>query len=225
MGSTYLDESVRRLKQFEGSVEWMYLDTVGKVTVGVGLMLPNAQAAQALAFAAGERAATAEEIAAEFARVSGLKMGRAAKFYAKSGGLRLAAETIEQKLRDTLTGFEGYLRKHIRGYETLPDAAKIALLDMVYNLGPGKLFSEYPRLIAAVEAGDWKTAAAHSLRRGPATGRNDWTRQQFLAAAKQVQVDLEAATGSPVFAWIMGACAAFTFTVLALEIYDRAERR
>ena len=42
-----------KLKEFEGCVPWMYRDTVGKVTVGVGLMLPDINAAQALPFLAG----------------------------------------------------------------------------------------------------------------------------------------------------------------------------
>lgn len=225
MGSIYLDESVRKLKEFEGSVGWMYLDTVGKVTVGVGLMLPNALAAQSLAFMRGEQPATAEEIAAEYARVLGLQKGRLAKFYSQSRGLRLSDDTIEEKLRDTLAGFEGYLRKHIAIYDTLPDVAKIALLDMVYNLGPGKLFAEYPRLIAALEAGDWKTAAEHSQRRGPAPARNQWTKLQFLSAAKQIQADLQAVGESPAVRWIWGGFAALFVTLLALEIIGRAERR
>jgi len=47
----------------------MYRDTVGKVTVGVGLMLPDAKAAEALPFIVGTRPATPQEIAAEFTRV------------------------------------------------------------------------------------------------------------------------------------------------------------
>ena len=225
MGSGYLDESVRKLKEFEGSVEWMYLDTVGKVTVGVGLILPNAVAAQALSFLRGDGPATQEEIAAEYARVSALAKGRAAKFYAKPTGLQLSDEVIEQKLRDALTGFESYLRKHIGGYDGLPDAAKIALLDMVYNLGPGKLFAEYPRLIAAIEAGDWKTAAQHSQRRGPGSARNEWTRQQFLSVAKQVQVDLQAAGASGALRWVTAGFAALFFALVALEILEHRERR
>jgi len=46
------------LKEFEGCVPWMYRDTVGKVTVGVGLMLPDAKTAQALPFLAGSEPAT-----------------------------------------------------------------------------------------------------------------------------------------------------------------------
>ena len=52
--SGYLEQSIERLTQFEGSVPWMYLDTVGKVTVGVGSMLPDARAAGTLRFLIGE---------------------------------------------------------------------------------------------------------------------------------------------------------------------------
>lgn len=40
----------RELKISEGSVPTMYLDTVGKVTVGVGNILPNVAAAAKLSF-------------------------------------------------------------------------------------------------------------------------------------------------------------------------------
>ena len=44
--ATYLPQ----LKIFEGSIPFMYVDSTGNVTVGVGNMLPNAAAAQKLAF-------------------------------------------------------------------------------------------------------------------------------------------------------------------------------
>ncbi len=160
----------------------------GKVTVGVGLMLPDSKSAGALPFTVGDRQATAEEIAADFHRVSALPKGRTAAFYHKPGGLRLAEETIDERLREVLEGFEGYLRAHIAGYPRLPDAAKLALLDMVYNLGPGRLFQEYPKLIGAIERGDWADAAKASLRRGPSAARNTWTKEQFLDAARQIAI-------------------------------------
>jgi len=49
MSGTF-DQSLAQLKTFEGCVPWMYRDTAGKVTVGVGLMLPDAAAACALPF-------------------------------------------------------------------------------------------------------------------------------------------------------------------------------
>jgi len=200
--SSYLDQTIAKLKEFEGSVPWMYLDTVGRVTVGVGLMLPNATSAVALPFMNGDRRATAEEIEKEFARISALAKGKTAKFYKKDGGIRLSEEAIDERLRGVLAGFEGYLKTHVPGYDRLPDVAKMALLDMIYNLGPGRLFEQFPRLLAAVGTGDWRRAAEMCSRRGPGPQRNEWTKDQFLAAAKEVSIKAEAAVERAAAGWM-----------------------
>ncbi len=227
----YLDQAIERLKEFEGSVPWMYLDTVGKVTVGVGSMLSDARMASTLPFAYGARAATLEEVAREFARVSALPKGRAATFYRKANGLRLGEDAIDQRLRGVLEGFEGYLRAHIAEYGGMPDGTKLALLDMVYNLGPGRLFQEYPKLIAAVESGDWRGAAAACARKGPSAARNNWTKEQFAEAAeqfaeaaKQVAIRAEAAVESGSWAWVPVLFAAAGGLALVLARSGRAAR-
>jgi GH24 family phage-related lysozyme (muramidase) len=178
--ATYIDESLAKLEWFEGSIPWMYLDTVGKVTVGVGLMLPDAAAAQRLPFVVGERPAGADEIAAEYERVHAMPMGRPATFYRREGELELPKTEIDSLLRSVLLGFEQQLRTRLAGYDGYPDGVKLALLDMAYNLGPEGLLHGYPRLIAAVEAGNWSQAAAHCFRHGPGAARNQWTQQMFL---------------------------------------------
>jgi GH24 family phage-related lysozyme (muramidase) len=180
--ATYLEQSLAKLKEFEGCVPWMYRDTVGKVTVGVGLMLPDAKAAQALPFVLGTRAATAEEIVAEYARVDALPLGRASTFYKTPASLQLTQQTIDAKLSSILQGFETDLRTEFPQYDTFPDGIKMALLDMIYNLGPAGLFKGFPHLVAAVQTGAWAQAAEHCTRRGPGEARNTWTRQQFLSA-------------------------------------------
>ena len=160
----------------------MYRDTVGKVTVGVGLMLSDAQAAQALPFFLGARAATPEEIAAEYARVDAMTLGRASGFYKTPTSLELTQQTIDAKLSFVLQGFEADLRTEFPHYDGLSDGVKMALLDMIYNLGPAGLFKGFPHLIAAVQTGAWAQAAEHCMRRGPGAARNNWTRQQFLSA-------------------------------------------
>jgi GH24 family phage-related lysozyme (muramidase) len=170
------------LKEFEGCVPWMYRDTVGKVTVGVGLMLPDARAAAALPFVVGGRAATPEEIAAEYARVDAMAMGRASAFYKIPTALVLTQQTIDVKLSGVLAGFEANLRGQFPHYDALPDGVKMALLDMIYNLGPAGLFKGFPHLVAAIQTGAWMQAAQHCMRHGPSAARNDWTRQQFLSA-------------------------------------------
>lgn len=160
----------------------MYRDTAGKVTVGVGLMLHDAKTAQALPFVLGTRPATLEEIAAEYARVDAMTMGRASAFYKAPTSLELTQQTIDAKLSAVLTGFESDLRTEFPRYDALPDGVKMALLDMIYNLGPAGLFRGFPHLIAAIRTGAWAQAAEHCMRRGPSAARNVWTREQFLSA-------------------------------------------
>lgn len=180
--ANYLEQSLAKLKEFEGCVPWMYRDTVGKVTVGVGLMLPDAEAAQSLPFVAGTRPATPEEIAAEFSRVDAMAAGHASSFYKAPVSLELTQQSIDAKLGAVLQGFDADLRTRIPHYDSLPDGVKIALLDMIYNLGPVGLFKGFPHLMAAVETGAWSHAAACCMRRGPSPARNEWTREQFLSA-------------------------------------------
>ncbi len=224
--AAYLEQSLEKIRQFEGTVPWMYLDTVGKVTVGVGLMLANEVAAHALPFIASEGPATLDEISREFSRVSALKKGQLPRFYFNKKALQLSDETIASKLRETLQGFEGYLRSNLHGYDALPDAAKLALLDMIYNLGPGRLFAEYPRLIAAVERGDWKSAASASPRRGPSAERNAWTRQQFLAAEAiaEIKAEAEQAFGGILLGLLSGLAAAAAAAILFGDL-DRLAAR
>ena len=160
----------------------MYRDTVGKVTVGVGLMLPDAKAAEALPFLIGPRPATPQEIAAEYARVDAMPMGRASGFYKTPISLTLTQQAINAQLTTVLERFEGDLRTQFPHYDTLPDGVKMALLDMIYNLGPAGLFKGFPHLVAAIQIGAWALAAQHCTRRGPSATRNDWTREQFLSA-------------------------------------------
>jgi len=160
----------------------MYRDTVGKVTVGIGFMLPDAAAAQALPFVAGTSSATPEQVAHEYARINSMPLGRAAAFYKSPASLELTQQTIDAKLISVLEAFETDLRKEFPHYDTFPDAIKMALLDMIYNLGPEGLFHGFPHLIAAVQSGAWAQAANHCDRRGPSAARNAWTKAQFLAA-------------------------------------------
>lgn len=158
----------------------MYRDTVGKVTVGVGLMLPDAKAACALPFVTGESSVTPAQIEAEYERVAALPMGRPAVFYRGEKRPELAQTEVDALLRKVLTGFEDELRAHLQGYESFPDGVKLALLDMTYNLGPAGLLHGFPRLVRAVEARNWAQAAGVCFRRGPSAERNAWTREMFL---------------------------------------------
>ncbi|MDE2101612.1 MAG: hypothetical protein KGL39_30480 [Patescibacteria group bacterium] len=180
---SYLDDSVKALGGFEGCVPWMYLDTRGFVTVGVGNMLPIVEAATALPFQYNGTGATQDQIASDYFRVKGMAAGRLPKFYACSTSVTLTQEEIQLLLYRRLPEFEQGLRQLYPGYDTFPDAAKLGLIDMAYNLGVYGLANNYPKFNAAVRAQDWATAATECHRNGPSQERNDWTAGQFNLAA------------------------------------------
>jgi len=190
--SRYLEESLAQLKRFENAIPWMYLDTVGKVTVGAGLMLPTAQSATALPFQYDGRPADAQEVIVDFRRVSSMVKGKAAGFYRSPMSVLLTPAEIDTQLRAAVTHLDQDLRKAIPIWDALPASAKVALLDMAYNLGMTGLLQGYPKLLHAVVTGDWKTAAAECHRGGPAPTRNEWTRQQFLAYIATPSITAEA---------------------------------
>ena len=75
-------EELRRamIKDGEGCIPHMYLDTVGKVAVAVGQMLPTAAVAQTLTFIRRDNGnqATAAEIRQDFEAVARQTAGRVA---------------------------------------------------------------------------------------------------------------------------------------------------
>ena len=167
--------------RWEGRINHMYLDTVGKVTVGVGKMLPNVAAAQALAFVrrADGGAASADEIGRDFQAVSAQPKAMLAASYRKFTQLDLPDPEIDALLKTVVDGFQAELVKRFNGYAGYPAPAKRALLDMIYNLGPGGL-GAFVRLRTAIEAGNWDAAASECQRNGISQARNDWTRDLFL---------------------------------------------
>lgn len=199
--ATYLEQSLAKLKEFEGCVPWMYRDTVGRVTVGVGLMLPDVAAARALEFTTAGALASAEQIESEFARVMALPEARPASFYKVASSPELPESAVDGKLIAVLEAFERVLRERLNGYDSMPQTAKLALLDMAYNLGPEGLFREYPRMMEAVGVGAWAKAAGECLRHGPGPVRNAWTKAMFLDAAAGGEI---AAVSARAEGWLSG---------------------
>lgn len=180
----YLQQSMAQLKIFENEIPWMYLDTVGNVTVATGLLLRNADAAVALPFVdeGTGTPASAPMIRSVFQRVASMPKGRVARFY-KIGGAVLSQQSMDSLLAKEVKDFDSGLRLGFRQFDGFPVPAKLALLDMVYNLGASGLFEGYPRMCKAVRDGLWTVAAAECHRIGPSDKRNAWTKAQFEAAA------------------------------------------
>lgn len=179
------DEVKADFERWEGKFSYMYLDTKGLVTVGIGKMLPNVAAAKNLGFTRrgdGMRA-TAAEIETDFNEVAKQPKGKLAASYQKHTKLDLPDDVIYDLLKIEVDKFEKSLKAHFKGYDSYPVPAKRALLDMAYNLGIDGLL-KFKKLKKAVEKQKWKEAANDSHRIGPSEERNQWTHDMFMAADK-----------------------------------------
>ncbi len=173
---------------FEGDVPFMYRDPAGWVTVGVGQMIPDVNAAKRYPFLTPlGAAATIDEIEADYHRVLALPAGQPADKYRSQSSLLLDESYIEALLLNKLKECDLHLRRHYRRYDTFPEPVKLALLDMIYNLGAAKLFGQFAAFEKAVIAQDWKAAAGESHRKhkGATDNRNAWTRHQFQISASR----------------------------------------
>jgi len=186
-------------------VPFMYLDnaTPPKVTVGVGNMLPDVAAAQALPFVntSTGRPATAQEIETAFNAVSAMPGAMSWRKYKQNPSLEIDATKSKELALDRLQNeFIPKLRGPFPHFDQYPFPAQRALIDMAYNMGVGRParvahgvhhsangLYKFQALIQAAEAGDWLAASQHCQRANPHNNahtakRNAWTKWQLEIA-------------------------------------------
>ena len=98
--------------------------------------------------------------------------------------VKSSTRPIDRLLKAKIKAFEQQLRVHFRGYSKYPEPARLALIDMAYNLGVGGLL-EFKELKKAAEAGKWEEAARQSKRSGGRSSRNKYVKELFEAAGKK----------------------------------------
>ena len=133
----------------------MYLDTRGHVTTGIGHLIANTHQAAELEFlhlSSGKRA-TKSEIIKEFTRIRKLPYGQkyGAGFYKKHTGLILSDQAMFTMMEQHIESFENELWA-IYGktnFERLPDNVKLALFDMIFNLGMPKLKNTFVKFFVS----------------------------------------------------------------------------
>lgn len=181
--STTVTSSLRimlkiKLEQYEGKVEHMYLDTKGYVTVGVGSMLSDATAATKLPFvhSSTNELATHEQIKDEFLRIKARPYGKSefASKFKPFTTLKLTESVMNEQIAHHIQSFEKELRS-IYGDEqfaSYPENVKLALFDMIFNLGMSKLKDTYPKFNGHIRNGNYEQAALESKRNGIQASRN-----------------------------------------------------
>ena len=167
------------LQAHEGCTTWLYCDSRGYATVGIGNLVASADACAALPWTGTDdpRAAYAAVLNA----FGPTKPGALA--YRSISDLRLSVDFVVGLVSKRLeTEFVPGIVGLCPAFDSFPLPARRALVDMAYNLGVHGL-SKFPTMLAACNAGDWATAAVQGHRSTCRDSRNAWTAQMFTDAA------------------------------------------
>lgn len=156
MWSSVSDVFAAFLDPMEGTVDHMYTDALGKVTIGIGNLIDSPAAALGLAGHGAvlyvgrnsDAEASTDLIVAEWDRI---KRGRG------PATLFLRPEGISSLLVSVAAEMEGSLRSTFSGWDGWPADAQLSVLSLVWAKGPG--FSGWPGFTTACREEDWRTAA------------------------------------------------------------------
>lgn len=185
------DDYLPIAREFEGDIAWLYLDTVNKVTVGIGHMIPTVEAVDAIPLMTAGREATPQEKREAFATVAAAthRSALGAGAFDELTGLRVtpdqSAALFRDKFADLFAKTVGLFNDVGGGFVAWPKEVQLATFDMAYNLGPTGLYQKFPTFrTKGLAVNDYAVCARECRRIGPGRRRNDWTRAQFEAAAR-----------------------------------------
>lgn len=156
------------VESFEGNVPWMYLDTKGNVTVGVGHLLRNAGEAKQLFFVrsgTGIRA-TAAEIDRAFNAVARARFGSNvdAQSFRNLTQIELTSGEIDNIYKSDVAVFHTAVKGLFPDFLTYPEIAKRAIVDLPFTMGVRRFTIRFKDFPAAVKNRNWKVAAVESER-------------------------------------------------------------
>ncbi|MCP4267860.1 MAG: hypothetical protein GY777_20205 [Candidatus Brocadiaceae bacterium] len=178
-----------KMEKYEGKISHMYLDSKGFVTVGVGHLLKDLASAQKLSFKkSNNMPAPKDEIKVDYEAVKKQPKNRFASFYKKHVKLKLSDLDINTLTNNHIDSFEGELMRIFSDFSTYPSEVRLALFDIIFNVGMTDLNNKWPSLKKAVKAKNWSTAAKESNRKAPISAeRNKYVKDLFQKAAANVK--------------------------------------
>lgn len=175
-----------KLHNYEGTIFHMYLDSKGYVTVGIGHLMTSVTEAQKLPFinASTTKKATAAEIKTDYEKVKKQTKNLIASSYKKHTKLKLTQAEINKLTNKHIDSFYKELKKIYSNFDTYPNEVRMALYDLIFNLGMTKLKNKWPAFNKHIKAEDWQKAADNSSRKAPiSAARNKYVKDLLEKAA------------------------------------------
>ncbi len=181
----------KKLDKYEGTILHMYLDSKGYVTVGIGHLLSSVSNAQKLPFinAKTTKKATAAEIKTDYESIKKQTKNRVASYYKKHTKLKLTQPEIDKLTNKHIETFHKELKKIYPDFDTYSSDVRLALFDLIFNLGMTNLKNKWPTLNKHIKAKEWQKAADNSSRASPISAtRNKYVKDLLEKAAKNAKV-------------------------------------
>lgn len=199
----FLEYVYKHLREFESSVEHLYLDTKYKVTIGVGHHVVQERASASLNLiykvVVGSpptlQEPTADEKKAAWRTVAGLEPtirndiagdkkfpSANNKIFKEATNLKLTEQSIKKLFENDLFTHLSEVRRIFHRFDKYPDPAKLAIIDLYYNVG-GKVFLEFKNFKKCVIDEDWHCAGKESRRKTPHVERINKAQELFNRAA------------------------------------------
>ena len=168
-----LDVAWEFIRHYEGCESAFYQDSSGYVTYGCGNHALLSQAIL-LRWETQGRDATDTEVESDYKAVRAAPGGHVASWYRGYSRCRLGPDSIRKLFNDRVEEFTVSLRGCFPGYESMPPQVQLALLDMAFNLGIGKLLKDFPTFVKAIKLGHYDLAAKECHRQNPDPSVEKW---------------------------------------------------
>jgi len=181
------------LKQYEGKVNFMYLDVKGLVTIGIGNLIDPLNMALKYEFSpkGGSGVASSGEVTSEWQTVKARKdlINGGSPAFNSITRLQLSDRGITDMVNDSAKAIENYIKTNASArtfyadFDNWPADAQLGFMGVAWGGIPLPQFGwhEFPK---ACQNADWDKAAAECKINSPlAMGRNDAHKLMFMNAA------------------------------------------
>ena len=153
---------------FEGVIQHMYLDVEGNVTVGIGHLLKDVAAAEALPFYRRQSKANPHPVHIKNAfnkvRRNQGKAKDGASAFKDITHIDLGFDDIEALFESDVRQIVAELKNKYPKFRTYPGLVQLGMLDLAYNMGTRHFASEFTDFKDGLDDRNWAKVAAESRR-------------------------------------------------------------
>ena len=177
------EEMVSKIKEFEGVKEKPYQDSLGIMTIGVGINIDSYNRFKSLDYvdSNGNLATPQQKKELYSLWKSNPKAMESTKW-------KVTQQSINSSLDYHLNNAVNDSMRKFNKFDDYPTDARMGIVDMEFNMGGNRFHGRqdgWPSLFNAIENNDWARAARESERGQVQPSRNNWVKNKFNSSANE----------------------------------------